>query len=400
MRILTINFMKIPVYNCIIDDNEDETGILAMSFVDCPANEVDFVALKKQQEKLLLNRDVQKQILTGVVLKPDQLIYRNSSELGDYYIKFSATEIEKIAQKMMRTGIALQNTTHQHQQPLSGNYLVELWIVEDPENDKSAALGFSSLPKGTLMCSYKIEDKNYWENEVMSGHVKGFSLEGFFNQQPEMNSIKNHFKNKNVKMNKKKQKQTLLSRIARMMLDIDAVEKADATSSGTPYVLFVLADGKEVFVDEDGFATLDGEQMPAGEHTLANNNLLVIDEQGQFVETREPSGNKTKPEEKKAAEALGKKMKKQKFSEFDPKTAEALKAKIAEMQQTIDELTQSLNDAQAMLENTKGQVEEMRRKTPSAYPATPFSASYKNTSEMTTAERMAFALSETINRRK
>lgn len=40
--------MKIPVYNCIIDENEeDASGIYAISFVDSPANEVDFVALKK-----------------------------------------------------------------------------------------------------------------------------------------------------------------------------------------------------------------------------------------------------------------------------------------------------------------------------------------------------------------
>lgn len=42
--------MNLPIYNCIIDDNEDDmTGICAISFVDCPANEVDFVTLKKKQ---------------------------------------------------------------------------------------------------------------------------------------------------------------------------------------------------------------------------------------------------------------------------------------------------------------------------------------------------------------
>ncbi|GAB6122335.1 XkdF-like putative serine protease domain-containing protein [Dysgonomonas termitidis] len=174
--------MNLPIYNCIIDDNEDDmTGICAISFVDCPANEVDFVTLKKNSEHILLNRDTKKRIITGVVLKPEQLIYRHSEELGDYYIRFSAEQIERIAQKMMRTGVALHNTTHQHQTPLSGNYLTELWIVADPQTDKSKALGFEDLPKGTLMCSYKVEDEKYWNTEVMTGHVKGFSLEGFFN---------------------------------------------------------------------------------------------------------------------------------------------------------------------------------------------------------------------------
>lgn len=390
--------MELPIYNCIIDETEDDqTGIFAISFVDCPANEVDFVALRQDAGKILLNRDSKKQILTGVVLKPDQLIYRNSLELGDYYIRFSAEQIEKIAQKMMRTGVALHNTSHQHRSPLSGNYLTELWIVEDPNTDKSKALGFENLPKGTLMCSYKVEDPAYWEKEIMTGHVKGFSLEGFFNQQPDISKVKQQM---NVKMNKRKSrpKQTLLGRIARMLLDIEAVEKADTTASGTPYVVFVLADGKEAYVDQDGFATLDGEQMPAGEHKLANGNLLIVDEQGQFVETRELSENKTQPEEERAPQTL--RRKRHRLAEFEPKTAEALKAKIAEMQSTIDQLMQALDEAQAMLEDTKGQVEEMRRKTPSARPAVHLSGSAKHMGDMTTAERMAAALSQTISRRK
>lgn len=392
--------MKIPVYNCIIDENEeDSSGIYAISFVDSPANEVDFVALGKEKD-VQLSKDAKKQILTGVVLKPEQLIYRNSPEQGDFYIKFSVQEIEKIAQKMMRTGIALHNTTHQHQSPLQGNYLTELWIVENPECDKSLALGFRNLPKGTLMCSYKIEDKSYWDNEVMPGNVKGFSLEGFFSQEISLAKMNRNSNNINKAMiKKKKRSSTLLGRLKSLLLDIEAVSKADATASGTPYVVFVLADGMEVYIDEDGFATMDSEQMAAGEHKLANGNLLVIDEQGQFVETREASEDKSNPEDAKAPETLRRKKANQKFAGFDPKTTEAVKAKIAEMQQTIDELIKALDEAQSLLENTKGQVEEMRRKTPSTRPAVQMNASYKNAGEMTTAERMAMALNQTIQRK-
>lgn len=387
--------MKIPVYNLLIDENEnDETGVWAISFVDQPANEVDFVALGKEKKEVFLNKDTQKQVLTGVILKPEQLIYRQSEKLGDYYIRFSAEQIEKIARKMMRTGVALQSTTHQHSTPLNGNYLTELWIVEDPRNDKANALGFANLPKGTLMCSYKIDDKAYWDNEVMTGHVKGFSLEGFFSQELALSKS-----NKQLIMNKKKRKEsTLLGKISRFLLDLDSVTAADTTASGVPYVVFVLGDGKEAYVDEDGFVTLEGEQMPAGDHQLANGNLLVVDEQGQFVETREPSEDKTKPEESKAPQAMRRNRKQKLASNFEPKTGEALKAKIAEMQQTIEQLTQALDEAQSMLEDTKGQVEEMRRRTPSARPAVQLNVQ-KPVGEMSTAERMAMALNQTIKRR-
>ena len=140
---------KIPIYECKIDESlNDVTGIYAISFVDEPAVEENFVALSKQA--VLLNKDTKKQILTGVVLKPNQLIYRLDEENQPYYIQFSENEIEKISHKMMKAGLALYHTKHQHESELKGNYLTELWIVTDPDNDKSNALGFKDLPKAAF----------------------------------------------------------------------------------------------------------------------------------------------------------------------------------------------------------------------------------------------------------
>lgn len=397
--------MRIPVYNCIIDENlEDQTGVYAISFVDQPANEVEFVTLSEHPQPLHLNRDMKKQILTGVVLKPDQLIYRNSPQMGEHYIRFSAEQIEKIAQKMMRSGIALHTTTHQHHQPLNGNYLTELWIVKDPQRDKSRALGFSNLPQGTLMCSYKITDRNYWEEQVMAGHVRGFSLEGFFNQEIALGKqTSNNCKNKTMN---RKPRTTLLQRVKRLLLDIEDVTRADATGSGEAFVLFTLADGKEVRIDQDGFATIEGQQAPAGEHKLSNGNLLIIDEQGQFVETRSASDKAADSTQKSAPQTLSRR--RQRLAEAaasdkqpvntNPETdfINVLKVKVEEMQATIDELTQALNEAQGSANEAKEEVAKLRRITPSARPAT----QTVSTLEMNTHERLAQALSQSIKRRR
>lgn len=403
--------MKLPVYNCEIEDSvNDITGIYAISFVDLPANEVDFVALKNNIP-VYLDRNSQKQVLTGVVLKPEQLIYRNSTQLGEYYIKFSAEQIEKIAQKMMKTGIALQNTTHQHQSQLSGNYLTELWIVENPSIDKSKALGFKDIPKGSLMCSYKIEDKSYWDNEVMSGNVKGFSLEGFFNQELNMSKITN---TKSVNMKKKKfnfnavqRGALILSGLTRKQLsEIESIEVEDSTESSEAYLEFTLKDGKVVKVDDTGYATLDGEQMPAGEHPLADGNILVIDENGNFVETKESATAKTNPDEATAAETLKRKQKlavekakqqkqkleEEKANESDPETVDALKAKIAEMQATIDELIAAMGEA-------KETVEELKKKTPSTPPAVQ-PIEKVDMSKMSPIDRMAYGATLAMEQRK
>lgn len=382
--------MNLPVFDCIIDENlSDETGIYAISFVDNPANNVDFIALSSQKAKREhLCIDQQKQILTGVVLCPEQLIYRNDKSNGEYYIKFGALEIEKIARKMMRTGVALQNTTHQHLMPLNNNYLIELWIIEDPENDKSKALGFETLPKGTLMCSYKIEDKKYWDSQVMTGNVRGFSLEGLFFQKS-TNSLINNIK---TKMKKNLKKQTLLSRLTRLFLDIADVEKSDKTGSGASYVVFDLIDGKEVFVDVDGFATLDGEQLSAGEHSLSNGNILVVDVEGQFIETKESSDKISDSPEVVAPQALAEDEDESEESEEstnDDSSIDALKNKIADLES-------KLSDLASLAQEANSEVQKLRKVTPSTQPAIP----RFNNRQMKRHERMAEALSSSFKNKK
>lgn len=336
---------KIPVYECKIMGT-DNTGIFAISFVDIPANERNFVALNKQRPvKLALDR--QKQILTGVVLVPDQLIYRYDEALGEYYIKFTAQDIEKIALKMMKTGLALSTTTHQHEKPLKGNYLTEIWIVSNSKQDKAAALGLGELPVGTLMASYKIEDPAYWRTEVLTGNVKGFSLEGIFN----FNSVK---MKKNVKTAaqlaaKKPQLTAFGLALQKMGIPVvmegeteaateDLVDEAakDEVDAGDPFLIFELADGNEVWVDADGFATLDGEQMAAGEHALADGNFIVIDDTGMLVVTQ-PEADSVEPEAAAAELAKKTKLAKARGKQFLAK-AGTKEAKIAALEKQIAEL--------------------------------------------------------------
>lgn len=334
---------KIPTYRCTVD-SLDETGIMAVSFVECPAIESNFIALRKPAE-IKLRVDQQKQLLTGALLIPDQRIYRYDYELGEYYITFSQEEIERIALKMMRTRKPLDQTTHQHEKPLEGNHLAELWIVRDSKCDKSVALGLGELPAGTLVVSYKIENPVYWRTEVLTGHVKGFSLEGIFN----FNSVR---MNKNPKTaaqfageqaaakRKSKGVPAFFQKI-KAYLEGETEEEAEAvaeeakkdeTDSGTPYLVFELSDGDEVWVDAEGFCTLaGGEQAPAGEHALADGNVIVIDEAGVLVITQ-PEADGVEPTE--ADIAMAKQRGKAFLRSQSPNAAKIakLEARIAELE--------------------------------------------------------------------
>ncbi|MCC8089107.1 MAG: XkdF-like putative serine protease domain-containing protein [Rikenellaceae bacterium] len=334
---------KIPIYEAKVKGT-DNTGIFAMSFVELPANESNFVALQRQRP-VKLSIDKHKQLLTGVVLIPDQLIYRNDVQLGEYYLKFTAAEIERIALKMMRTGVALTTTTHQHEKPLKGNYLAELWIVKDSKRDKSVALGLGELPVGTLVASYKIENPAYWRTEVLTGNVKGFSLEGIFNfnsvqMKKNPKTAAQLAKEQAAAKNKGKGIPAFFRSVAAFLEGeseaaaegVAEEAKKDETDSGTPYLIFELGEGGEVWVDEDGFCTLEGgEQMPAGEHALADGNVIVVDDSGMLVITQ-PEADGAEPAE--ADVAMAKRRAKAFLKSQNPNATEIakLKAQIAELE--------------------------------------------------------------------
>jgi hypothetical protein len=272
---------NIPIYKITVGDRDDE-GIMDVSFVSEPAVEVDFVALKREREKIKMSLDSKKHILTGPLLIPNKLIYRLDENDNPYYITFSEDVIERLSHKMLKDTTAIFDTSLQHQERLNGNQLVEMWIINNTDNDKAKELGFN-LPKGTLMASYKINDDKFWNEQVETGKVKGFSIEAYLEQE-KLSKIK--IQNKNNMAKKKEKKESLFSRIKNVIMDIQTVEGKDTTKSGESVLIFQLYDGSEVMVDEDGYATIDGKDVPAGEHKLYDGNILTIDDSSTFTGTK------------------------------------------------------------------------------------------------------------------
>ena len=164
------------IIELILDEEQDDIGVEAISIVESPAIESDFVALKNQEIKLA-EVDKEKKILMGALLIPNKPIYRNGSE-GEYYIYFSKDTIVKASQMFLQKGNQ-SNSTLEHAEPLSGLTLVESWLVEDKVHDKSVKYGMD-LPLGTWMGSVKVNNEDVWNEYVKTNKVKGFSIEGYF----------------------------------------------------------------------------------------------------------------------------------------------------------------------------------------------------------------------------
>lgn len=169
------------IVELIIDESEELFGVEAVSIVEFPAIESNFISLNKQLELAKVNDE--KRILMGAALIPNKNIYRRNGE-DEYYIFFSDDTVRK-ASELFLMNSNQNNTTLEHDKKLKDLSVVESWIVEDTEMDKSKKYGLNA-PVGTWMVTMKVNNDAIWNDFVKTGKVKGFSIEGYFADKLEM----------------------------------------------------------------------------------------------------------------------------------------------------------------------------------------------------------------------
>ena len=169
------------VYELFIQEDSEFSGVDAISIVEEPAIEEDFITLAAHKQELA-KIDNEKRILMGPALVPNRKIYRRDDD-KEYYIFFSEPTVRKASELFLARG-KQNNSTLEHEYKLKGLSVVESWIVEDEEKDKTRLYNLD-MPKGTWMVSVKVNNDEVWEEYVKSGKVKGFSIEGFFQENKE-----------------------------------------------------------------------------------------------------------------------------------------------------------------------------------------------------------------------
>jgi len=182
----------------------------------------------------------EKQLIAGPLMVPNKLIYRYDDFNGEYYVYFSPDTIEKISYKYLEQGYQGEvNYEHSEEEKLKDITLVESWLVDDSEKDKSYALTGEKYDKGTWFGIMKVRNKDVWEDYVKTGLVKGFSVEGMFADYM-INASKQRF----------------FYRTTEGGTEIVIDEKS--------YVVFILEDGERKAI------------MPDGEYKLTNGKTLVV----------------------------------------------------------------------------------------------------------------------------
>jgi hypothetical protein len=174
------------IIELFIDEEGIMSGIDAISIVNQPAIEENFVALKDELKVELADVDKEKRILMGAALIPNKNIYRRDRD-DEYYIYFSEDTVRRASELFLMKGNQNKSTL-EHQAELSGMSVVESWIIEDETYDKSRKYGLK-MPVGTWMVSMKVNNEEVWNDYVKTGKVKGFSIEGYFTDKVAMSMI-------------------------------------------------------------------------------------------------------------------------------------------------------------------------------------------------------------------
>lgn len=152
-------------------------GVYAISLVENPAMEGEFLALAKQEKIIKLKTiNEEKRELIGLVLEPNKPIYRNQKG-EEFNIVFSEEVIKDLLIGFSENGYQ-NNSTIEHEEilKLEGVTFFENWIVEDEKNDKSNAYNLNAK-KGSWVTKLKVDDDDVWNAFIKTGVVKGFSID-------------------------------------------------------------------------------------------------------------------------------------------------------------------------------------------------------------------------------
>ena len=184
------------IVELIIQDENQELAIDAISLVTSPAIESEFVFFGKEKNNLTFAKvDEEKRMLVSPALIPNKNIFRHDPNTdSDYYVYFSKETVRKASELYLKHNNH-HKATYQHQDRVSGVLTVESWIKEG-DSDKSKLYGYD-LPNGTWFVKMKIENDELWQ-KIKAGELKGLSIEGYFTNKFEQMQ-KKEFTNEEVK---------------------------------------------------------------------------------------------------------------------------------------------------------------------------------------------------------
>lgn len=169
---------NLPIVYLDINKEDDGSGMEALSYVSRPATQIEWNKFSEQAPiKSLFTKKPMERIITGPIMFAETPIYRNSADIGEYYVKFSEESIKNMMIKLFKYNKHNNaNEEHTSSRPVKSAVLIESYFI----SDRITSNLYPTLPKGSVIGSHYIEDEKYWNDVIMTDKFTGFSLEGYF----------------------------------------------------------------------------------------------------------------------------------------------------------------------------------------------------------------------------
>ena len=181
----------IPNYILSVSEDGPE-AVYETSYVNDPATGASFLKFNKDQSAMQFARiknESYQRMTSGVWMMPDTK-YLRSDEQGNWYsVQFTAESLFNALMKYLKQGFADAVKVEHQGKYLDGFVSIEHWIIRDKET-RSPVFGLSledlgynpdEIPVGTVMKTTYVADESFWNEQVLSGNVTGYSIGGLFN---------------------------------------------------------------------------------------------------------------------------------------------------------------------------------------------------------------------------
>ncbi len=260
-----------------LDIDGETSEVFCNSIVSVPAHLKAMLKFNTDEKLMRFNFNDEKQIVTGVVISVDEPIYRYDESTGqEFNVVFRKKAADKIMLDYFKKGYANNlNLEHDENSLIKSAFLIESYQI-DESRGMSVPDAFKSqdLKDGSIIFSYKVEDKQEWEEVKKRG---GFSIEGVFN----MIEVQT---NKNEKMSLLK-RLGLSNEDSKMTIEKFKQSKEKFAEAETSEGIVVVWDG-ELNEGTEVFAEVEGVLTPAeGTHTLTGEMEGVVIEVAEGIVT-------------------------------------------------------------------------------------------------------------------
>ena len=162
------------LYELVIEDERTDE-VFQISLVENPAIEAFGVFFDKEEVHFAeMNEEG---LFMAPILIPDKKILRVDGEGVPYEVYFTAPTIKRLAQMYLERKYQA-NVNVEHSEKVNGVTLVESWIKESHNADKSKMYNLN-VPVGSWIGTFKIDNQKLRE-KFRSGGLRAVSIEGLF----------------------------------------------------------------------------------------------------------------------------------------------------------------------------------------------------------------------------